>query len=146
MNHELNILTEAGIRPTANRILVTRELLASESPLSLTELETRIDTLDKSSVFRVLTLLLEHEVVHGVEDGRGVTRYEICHADHHVHEGDDHHHSYLDSDLHAHFHCQKCNRMFCFPQINTPQVELPDGFSAHSINFMIKGICPDCQR
>ena len=40
------LLTAAGIRPTANRILVTRELLTSERPLSLTELETRIDTMD----------------------------------------------------------------------------------------------------
>lgn len=133
------LLTAAGIRPTANRILVTRELLTSERPLSLTELETRIDTMDKSSVFRVLTLLLEHGVAHGIEDGRGITRYEICHADH-SHEGGD------DDDLHAHFYCEKCKKVFCFPQINTPKVSLPEGFSISSVNFMIKGICPKCQE
>ncbi len=132
------LLSQAGIRPTANRILVMRQLIRSERPLSLTDLETRLDTLDKSSVFRVLTLLLEQGLVHGVEDGRGITRYEICHGDHHQ-SGDD-------DDLHAHFYCEKCNKVFCFPQINTPHVNLPEGFSVNSINFMIKGICPDCQR
>ena len=141
-----SLLTAAGIRPTPNRILVTRELLAAESPLSLTELETRIDTLDKSSVFRVLTLLLDHGVVHGSEDGRGVTRYEICRGDHHGHKTDDDLHSHFDNDLHAHFYCERCNKVFCFPQINTPQVSLPEGFSATSVNFMIKGICPDCRQ
>ncbi len=136
------LLKAAGIRPTANRILVTRELLASDSPLSLTELETRIDTLDKSSVFRVLTLLLEQGLAHGIEDGRGITRYEICHAHHH-HHGDD---VAGDDDLHAHFYCEKCKRVFCFPQINTPRVTLPEGFSVSSINFMIKGTCPSCRK
>lgn len=131
------ILSQAGIRPTSNRILVMRELLNSRCPMSLMDLETAIDTLDKSSVFRVLTLLLEQGVVHGVEDGRGITRYEICRGDHHRHGADD--------DLHAHFYCEKCNRVFCFPQINTPAVDMPEGFSVNSINFMIKGICPDCQ-
>lgn len=138
MNDIEHLLTEAGIRPTSNRIIVTRELLNSESPMSLMDLEARIDTLDKSSVFRVLTLLLEHGVVHAVEDGRGVTRYEICRGDHHRHGTDD--------DLHAHFYCEKCNKVFCFPQINTPEVSLPEGFSVNSINFMIKGVCPSCSR
>lgn len=131
-----HLLEKAGIRPTSNRIIVTRELLKSESPMSLMDLETSIDTLDKSSVFRVLTTLLEHGLVHGVEDGRGITRYEICHGGHHRHGTDD--------DLHAHFYCEKCNKVFCFPQINTPEVKLPGGFTVNSINFMIKGICPSC--
>ncbi len=131
------ILSRAGIRPTSNRILVMRELIKSRRPMSMMDLESSIDTLDKSSVFRVLTTLLEQGLVHGIEDGRGITRYEICHGDHQRHKADD--------DLHAHFYCEKCNRVFCFPQINTPSVSMPEGFSVNSINFMIKGICPDCQ-
>lgn len=131
-------LKEAGIRPTPNRVLVLRSLLKSDYPLSLTDLETSLDTLDKSSVFRVLTLLLEHGVVHGVEDGRGVTRYEICRGDHSRPDADD--------DLHAHFYCERCNKVYCFPQINTPRVNIPEGFTAHSVNFMIKGVCPRCRK
>ena len=58
-----------GVKPTANRLIVVRTLAASPWPMSLAELEQRILTLDKSSVFRALTLFREHHVVHAIEDG-----------------------------------------------------------------------------
>ena len=51
-----DILIAHGIRPTANRILVVRALLAADRPMSLTELEHKILTLDKSGIFRALTI------------------------------------------------------------------------------------------
>ena len=130
------ILENADIKPTPNRILVIRSLLAAESPLSLLELEKDLQTLDRSSISRVLALLLEHGAVHAMEDGRGITKYEICHSDHHCSV----------SDMHAHFYCEKCNRVFCFEDINAPEINIPDAFQVRSVNFMIKGICPDCRQ
>lgn len=137
MNHTATeILDNADIKPTPNRILVTRSLLAAESPLSLLELEKDLQTLDRSSISRVLALLLEHGAVHAMEDGRGITKYEICHSDHHCSV----------SDMHPHFYCEKCNRVFCFEDINAPEINIPDTFQVRSVNFMIKGICPDCRE
>ena len=130
------ILDNANIKPTPNRILVTRSLLAAESPLSLLELEKDLQTLDRSSISRVLALLLEHGAVHAMEDGRGITKYEICHGEHHCSV----------SDMHAHFYCERCNRVFCFEDINAPEIKIPDAFQVRSVNFMIKGICPDCSQ
>lgn len=130
------ILDNANIKPTPNRILVTRSLLAAESPLSLLELEKDLQTLDRSSISRVLALLLEHGAVHAMEDGRGITKYEICHGEHHCSV----------SDMHAHFYCERCNRVFCFEDINAPEINIPDAFQVRSVNFMIKGICPDCSQ
>ena len=130
------ILDNANIKPTPNRILVTRSLLAAESPLSLLELEKDLQTLDRSSISRVLALLLEHGAVHAMEDGRGITKYEICHGEHHCSV----------SDMHAHFYCERCNRVFCFEDINAPDINIPDAFQVRSVNFMIKGICPDCRQ
>lgn len=131
-------LADAGIKPTSNRILVFREIIRSDRPLSLMELDTRLETLDKSSIFRVLTLLFEHGLIHAVEDGRGIVRYEHCTSPHH--------HGETDSDLHAHFYCEYCNKVFCLERIPAPEVELPEGFKVNSVNYMIKGICPDCTR
>ena len=50
------LLEEHGIKPTANRIVVVRELARSLSPATLAELESRIMTIDKSNIFRALTL------------------------------------------------------------------------------------------
>ena len=48
--------------------------------------------------------------------------------------------------MHAHFYCEKCNRVFCFEDINAPEINIPDAFQVRSVNFMIKGICPDCRQ
>ncbi len=131
----VDIMEAAGVKPTSNRIIVLRALLAAHSPLSLLELESQLRTLDRSSIFRVLTLLQEHEVIHSVEDGRGVTKYELCHGHHHC----------TPDDMHVHFYCEVCDKVFCFDDVNVPQVDVPDGFKVRSVNYMLKGVCPSCR-
>ena len=129
-------LESKGIRPTANRILVMKTLMGEQNPQSLSNLERKMVSMDKSSIFRTLTLFLEHDVVHAFEDGRGVLCYELCEekgaCDHH--------------DGHTHFYCESCQRSFCMEDIHIPSFELPEGFYPHSISFVIKGECPDCRK
>ena len=129
-------LESKGIRPTANRILVMKALMGEQNPQSLSNLERKMVSMDKSSIFRTLTLFLEHDVVHAFEDGRGVLCYELCEekgaCDHH--------------DGHIHFYCESCQRYFCMEDIHIPSFELPEGFYPHSISFVIKGECPDCRK
>ena len=129
-------LESKGIRPTANRILVMKTLMGEQNPQSLSNLERKMVSMDKSSIFRTLTLFLEHDVVHAFEDGRGVLCYELCEekgaCDHH--------------DGHIHFYCESCQRSFCMEDIHIPSFELPEGFYPHSISFVIKGECPECKR
>ena len=129
-------LESKGIRPTANRILVMKTLMGEQNPQSLSNLERKMVSMDKSRIFRTLTLFLEHDVVHAFEDGRGVLCYELCEekgaCDHH--------------DGHIHFYCESCQRSFCMEDIHIPSFELPEGFYPHSISFVIKGECPDCRK
>ena len=129
-------LESKGIRPTANRILVMKTLMGEQNPQSLSNLERKMVSMDKSSIFRTLTLFLEHDVVHAFEDGRGVLCYELCEekgaCDHH--------------DGQIHFYCESCQRSFCMEDIHIPSFELPEGFYPHSISFVIKGECPDCRK
>ena len=71
-------LEHKGVKATVNRILVYSELQEAVRPMSLKDLEDRMLNLDKSSIFRVLTLFAQHDVVHAFEDGRGVVHYELC--------------------------------------------------------------------
>lgn len=129
-------MRQLGVKPTAMRLLVFRELERSARPLSLKELEERMLTADRSTIFRTLTLFLQHHLIHGIEDGSGALRYELCTSDiHHAH-----------SDQHGHFYCERCQRTFCLHDIPVPQVTLPAGFLPMAISLMIKGICPECQR
>jgi len=136
MNHtDLDeLLIRKGVRPTSNRVLVLRELMNAPRPVSLADLEDTLDTLDKTSIFRVLELFAEKDIVHAIEDGSRSLKYELCHGDTH--------HSI--ADQHVHFYCERCREVFCFESVNVPLIDVPDGFHASSVNYMLKGLCPGC--
>lgn len=138
MNNEIEKLLEAkGVRPTSNRILVMKELMKATNPVNLADLEILLGfTIDKASIFRVLELFTEKDVVHVIEDGSRSLKYELC-------QGDTHH---TIADQHIHFYCEHCKETYCIPYIKVPVVELPEGFQTHAINYVIKGICPKCSR
>lgn len=134
--HGTRLLEQRGVKMTPNRILVLRALRKAARPMSLAELEEILPTLDKSSIFRVLALFNEHHVTHAIEDGSGALKYEAC-------GGDD---ACTLDDMHAHFYCESCKQTFCFKATHIPEINLPEGFMASSINYMVKGICPHCAR
>lgn len=133
-NAYLDLLSEREIQPTAIRLLVLRAMLQANSPVSLLDLEQTLDTVDKSSIFRTLTLFLSHHLIHCIDDGTGSFKYAVCSPGC----------SCGVEDLHTHFHCERCNRTFCFKNIPTPVVKLPEGFTLNSINYVLKGLCPEC--
>ena len=129
------LLASHDIKPTANRIVVARTLAAAERPMSLSELEYKILSIDKSGIFRTLSLFREHHLVHVLEVGGDGVRYELCRC----HDG---HHE--DDDQHVHFYCERCHRTFCLADTPIPTVTLPQGYELQSINYMVKGLCPEC--
>lgn len=129
-------LESRKIKPTANRILVLRTLAHSNHPVSIADLEDKIVTLDKSSIFRALTLFLEHDLVHAIEDGSGSLKYEMCLGEH----------KHSLHDQHVHFYCEVCNKTYCIDNVPVPIVDLPDGFLPHTINYIVKGVCAKCRK
>ena len=136
MSKSIEILERKGVRVTSIRILVLDALSTSSYPMSLSDLETVLDTVDKSSIFRTLEVFGKHHIVHSIDDGTGSIKFEVC-------EGRE---DCTIADMHTHFYCEKCHRTFCLKDISAPLVNLPEGFSASSVNYIVKGICPDCRR
>lgn len=130
------LLEQHGIKLTANRILIAKIMSTLDYPISMKELETMLLTMDKSSIFRTLSLFKSHHLVHQMEDGNDIVRYELCHS----------HGEEEDEDIHVHFYCEHCHRTFCLNEISVPQVNLPVGYRQTAVNYMIKGICPDCSQ
>ncbi len=130
------LLEQHGIKLTANRILIAKIMSTLDYPISMKELETMLLTMDKSSIFRTLSLFKSHHLVHQMEDGNDIVRYELCHS----------HSDEEDEDIHVHFYCEHCHRTFCLNEISVPQVNLPVGYRQTAVNYMIKGICPDCSQ
>ena len=112
----LHKLVLRDIRPTAIRVLVLRTLLEMKQAMSVSDLEAQLDTVDKSTIFRTLTLFLSHHLIHGVDDGSGTLKYAVC---------DD--------------SCQ-C----AVESIHIPSVQLPPGFIQTGANYVIKGLCAAC--
>ncbi len=131
-----NLLRTHNVRMTANRILIARTLAALDYPVSMKELTAMILTIDKSSIFRTLLLFKDHHLVHQLKDGSDVARYELCLS----HDPDE------DEDVHVHFYCEQCQRTFCLSDTPVPKVSLPEGYEQTSVNYMVKGVCPDCSR
>lgn len=129
------LLGDKRIRPTANRILVVKELLKASRPVSLADLEESLGfSMDKASIFRVLELFAANDVVHVIEDGSRSLKYELCRSGEH--------HSI--ADQHVHFHCEQCKETYCLESVSVPAINIPEGFMPRSVNYMIKGICPKC--
>ena len=103
-----HMLEHRGIKPTAMRILVLREMMECNEAFSLQTLE-------------------------------GSFKYAVCSSSCHCGEDGEH----LD-DLHAHFYCERCHRTFCLSRIQVPVVSLPGEFQVHDINYVLKGVCPEC--
>lgn len=123
-----------GIKPTANRIIIVEALADADRPLSMTELEDKVESIDKSNVFRCLNTFREHHLVHTIEDGGDSVRYELCLSTDEGH----------DDDMHVHFYCEQCHKTFCLPDTPVPSVNLPEGYVMDSVNYVIKGMCAHC--
>ena len=89
-------LNDYGIRPTAVQIIVFRAMYELHDMFSLTDLENTLESVDKSTLFRTLSLFVQYHLVHKIEDGSGSTKYYLCHNDH-VCRVD---------ELHRHFYCE----------------------------------------
>lgn len=130
----LEMLARRDIQPTAIRLLVLDAMMQARQSVSLADLDNALDTVDKSTIYRTLTLFLGHHLIHSIDDGTGSFKYAVCNDDC----------SCGVADLHTHFHCENCNRTFCFTNLPAPMVNLPEGFTINSINYVLKGLCPEC--
>lgn len=135
MDHT-SLLEGHGIKPTANRLLIAKALASQHHPVSVKDLEDSLLTLDKSSIFRVLTLFREHHLVHAIETGEGIVKYELCQS----------HNDEEDDDEHVHFYCERCHRTICLHEIPVPQIAVPDGYRVEGTNVLVRGICDRCLK
>ena len=132
----IDLMMHHGVKPTANRILISEALRKAGRPVSMGELEDVLESVDKSVISRTLALFRERHLVHTLHDGGDEIRYELCHS-----HSDDH-----DEDAHIHFWCRNCGKTFCLEDIPIPEVSLPGGYEGESVNYMVTGLCPDCRK
>ena len=130
------MLRNSGVTPTPIRLLVFRCLREADLPLSLSDIETLLDTVDKSTISRTLSVFKEHNLLRSFNDGSGSMKYEIYQSEN---TGDK-------EDHHVHFRCENCGVTRCLQSVIIPKVVLPDGFQPKEYNYIISGLCPECAK
>lgn len=127
-------LLARNIKPTAVRLLIFKAMLDYPQTFSLTDLETVLETVDKSTLFRTITLFHENLLIHSIDDGSGSVKYSVCSDGCMCSIG----------ELHVHFKCTHCQKTYCLESIPIPSVKLPEKFLLESVNFVMKGLCDKC--
>jgi len=127
-------LKSRNIKPTTMRLLVLKQLVESNTAISLKKLESSFERADKATLYRTLKTFEENRLIHGIEDGTGSVKYAICEAGCECEL----------QDQHIHFHCSKCDETYCLTQSKIPQTHIPVGFKASSASMVYNGVCANC--
>jgi Fur family ferric uptake transcriptional regulator len=132
--HYEKLLLKRNIKPTAIRLLLLKAMASKNDVFSLSDLEAELETVDKSTIFRTLTLFQQSRLLHTIDDGSGSLKYALC----------DETCECRPEQQHVHFYCIACKRAFCLRDTAIPLIVLPKNFSVESINYVIKGTCSKC--
>jgi len=128
----------SGLRSTAPRVAVLRELEAARSPLSHAELVGSLgdEGYDRVTIYRNLTDLTEAGLVVRADLGDHVWRFELRRAGE-AHQG-----------IHPHFTCTDCGTVSCLPAESvrvTPAKGAPRAVAARSVEVHLRGLCDSCR-
>lgn len=129
MNDSIELLFQQhGVRPTAVRILIWRTLSNLDYAFALSDLEGLLPTVDRSTLFRALSLFEKKDLLQTVDDGSGQQKY--C----------------LHRNQHVHLSCTVCGKTVCLEHETIPAVEVPEGFQVRHITYILQGVCKACSR
>ncbi|NDV96148.1 transcriptional repressor [Dysgonomonas sp. 521] len=132
----IKLLEDRNIKPTSTRILILKAMIDFDRAFSLSDLEIKLETVDKSTISRTIHLFHENQLIHSFDDGSGSVKYSICNSDCNCDI----------NDLHAHFYCNYCKKAFCLENISIPNFELSSTMQVESVNLVIKGYCGNCDK
>jgi Fur family ferric uptake transcriptional regulator len=140
-DHARDVLQRAGHQKGAARDTLIELLARQNCALSALEIEDALRAtggsrrpVARASVYRVLELLQDHDLVNRLDLGDGVARYEL------VDPAGDHHH---------HMVCDRCGQLVPFhdPALEQSISRLSArlGFRTKDHEVTLHGDCPDCQ-
>ena len=129
----IDYLKKYDIRPSTIRIKVLNYLLNNRIHPTVDDIYKNliedIPTLSKTSIYNTLDLFLKKGVIKVLALGEKELRYDI------------------DTDLHGHFKCEKCGKVYDFPiSANILSQDKLEGFKINDKNIHLYGICKKCNK
>jgi Fur family transcriptional regulator, ferric uptake regulator len=131
------MLTRHKLRHTPVRRAVLQVLSRSPFALSGHEIEQQMGSdVDRITLYRTLKTFEESGLIHRVIDTTDTVRYAACSVECSAH---------AHFDDHVHFKCTCCQHIYCLTQVAIPAVTLPSGFEVAARNYLLSGVCQECQ-
>lgn len=133
-------LRTSGLRSTAPRLAVLRELEAAASPCSHAELADKLvqEGFDRATVYRNLIDLTEAGLVQRSDHGDHIWRFELLRTGTST-DGAPH--------SHPHFVCTECGSVSCLPE-NAIRISAsrgtPRALERRAVEVQLKGACDVC--
>ncbi len=137
LSHFQDRIRAAGLRSTAPRVAVLRELESATAPLSHADLVDALghEGYDRVTIYRNLTDLTEAGLVVRADLGDHVWRFELRRAGK-AHQG-----------THPHFTCTDCGTVSCLPEESvriTSAKGAPKAIAARAVEVHLRGLCDRC--
>ncbi len=138
MQKSIRILEENKLSKTTIRKKILDVFLHSDVALSLADIESAFEKLDRITLYRTLKTFENKGIIHKAVDGTNHPKYALCESgcSEHSHE-----------DNHAHFHCVACGKTVCFENIANPAI--PDSLNGYKIDttsLILSGTCQECMQ
>jgi len=127
------LLIDSGVRPLRKRALIYNYLLNKGNHPNVEtiylDLIKKEPTLSKTTIYNVLNLLIEKNLVQMIKIEGTEMRYDA------------------DVSPHGHFKCASCGRIFDFSIDESEHPKIPlEGFEIHQRHYYISGYCTDCAK
>ena len=133
------LLKSADLEVNPNRLRILEILGANNYPLSVNDIFTtleRNDPVNRTTVYRILDLLVDAGLVERLSTGGRSFYYGLA---------PNHHHRF-----HAHFYCRECGQMECLSPdaISIDMSHLKRTFSGRidKLEIRIDGVCKNCMK
>ncbi|MFY8004221.1 MAG: Fur family transcriptional regulator [Chitinophagaceae bacterium] len=139
MHHQhsiAEILKSSSLSVTDSRKAILELFQSTEGALSHGDIETKTASqFDRVTIYRTLQTFVEKGIIHSIPTTDNSVKYALCKD---TCTAGEHH------DNHVHFICNICDVTICLDHVLVPTVNLPEGFTATSSNYLISGICNNC--
>jgi len=130
-----DILRHQNLSVTDSRKKILSIFLQNPDALAHSDIEKKAgEKFDRVTVYRTLQTFVEKGIIHTIPTIDNSILYALCKD---CTEG--HHH-----DDHVHFVCTNCHVTTCLDDVVSPQINLPEGYKAESVQVLIHGRCKNC--
>lgn len=130
------LLKSKQLSLTRGRINLLRILTETHHPISGKEIEKRMGgKCDRATIYRNLSVLSSKGIIQKILSENSLKFKFNPENDQHNSQND-----------HIHFQCEKCHKLICLEELQVNDFPLPEGYSKIENQFLILGICKNCNN